>query len=52
MRSKKKVNIDAFYDNMPKSRSKQMVPKYEPRTDNQKKGATSFCLGASGCSKN
>ena len=37
MRSKKKVNIDAFYDNMPKSRSKQMVPKYEPRTDNQKK---------------
>ncbi len=37
MRSKKKGNFDSFYDNMPKSRSKQMVPKYEPRTDNQKK---------------
>lgn len=37
MRSKKKANIDSFYDSMPKSRSKQMVPKYEPRTDNQKK---------------
>ena len=37
MRSKKKGNIDSFYDNMPKSRSKQMVPKYEPRTENQKK---------------
>ena len=37
MRSKKKINNDSFYDSMPKSRSKQMVPKYEPRTDNQKK---------------
>uniref|UniRef100_A0A6C0FA97 PhoH-like protein n=1 Tax=viral metagenome TaxID=1070528 RepID=A0A6C0FA97_9ZZZZ len=37
MRPKKKGNFDSFYDNMPKSRSKQMVPKYEPRTDNQKK---------------
>ncbi len=37
MRSKKKGNIDTFYDSMPKSRSKQMVPKYEPRTENQKK---------------
>lgn len=37
MRSKKKANNDAFYDSMPKSRSKQMVPKYEPRTENQKK---------------
>jgi len=37
MRSKKKANIDAFYDNIPKSRSKQMVPKYEPRTKNQQK---------------
>ena len=36
MRSKK-ANIDAFYDNIPKSRSKQMVPKYEPRTKNQQK---------------
>ena len=34
MRSKKKGNFDSFYDNMPKSRSKQMVPKYEPRTEN------------------
>ena len=37
MRSKRKTSIDAFYDNIPKSRSKQLVPNYEPRTDNQRK---------------
>lgn len=37
MRSKKKANNDAFYDSISKSRSKHMVPNYEPRTDNQKK---------------
>ena len=37
MRSKKKANIDSFYDNIPKSRSKQLVPKYEPKTVNQQK---------------
>ena len=37
MRSKKKANIDTFYDSMPKSRAKQLTPKYEPRTENQQK---------------
>jgi phosphate starvation-inducible PhoH-like protein len=35
MRARKKAAIESVYDSSPKSRSKQMVPSYEPRTTNQ-----------------